>query len=178
MVLHRLLELARRGDREAWNALLGTLRPFVRAVVRRAGCADVDASDFANEALLKIDHAFPGFRGETSGQLKNWCRRVAVNLWNDHYRKPRLPLAPLPEDVVDPHEGRPEALLLDEEESVLLAAALERLKPHRRKVLELRFFGGLKCAEVARQMGRTEEWVRITSMRACADLKRVCGRQS
>jgi RNA polymerase sigma factor (sigma-70 family) len=109
--------------------------------------------------------------------LKNWCRRVAVNVWFDRQRKKRLRFAPLPEDVVDPHEGNPDAALLAEEESVLLAAALERLKPHRRMVLELRFFGGLKCAEVARQMGHTEEWVRITSMRACADLKRVCGRQ-
>jgi len=177
MVLQKLLECARQGDTAARNALLGSLRPFVRAVLRRAGCADADASDFANEALLKINHAFPGFRGESSGQLKNWCRRVAVNLWIDDDRKPRLPLVPLGDNIVDVHGWPPEGPLLDDEVTVLLTAALQRLKPHRRKVLELRFFGGLKCADVALQMGQTKEWVRITSLRACRNLKRIYRRQ-
>jgi RNA polymerase sigma-70 factor (ECF subfamily) len=176
MVFRSLLERARQGDCDARNTLLGPLRPRLRAIIRRQGCSDVDASDFAHQALLKIIDVFPQFRGDTSGELRAWCRMIAVRLWYDHFRKP--PLAPLHGDVIDPCADGPDARLLGEEEADLVARTLERLKPHHRKVLELRFLEGLKCAEVARELGRTEEWVRIISMRACEEFRRVSGRQS
>ena len=101
-----------------------------------------------------------------------------MNLWIEFCRKNRLLLAHLVNDPLDPREAAPDARLLREEEVVRLAQALARLKPHRRAVLERRFLDGLTCAEVARELGRTEGWVRITSMRACEDLRRFYGRQS
>ena len=178
MPFRSLLERARQGDRTAWNTLLASLRPFLRAIVRRRGCPDAAASEFANDALLRIDQAFPRFRGTTSAELRAWSRMVVVNVWRDFCRKKRPPLAPLADDPLDPREAAPDARLMGEEEGVRLAGALARLKPHRRAVLERRFQDDLSCAEVARELGRTEGWVRITTMRACEDLRRFYGRQS
>ena len=80
MPFRSLLERARQGDRTAWNTLLASLRPFLRAIVRRRGCPDDAASEFANDALLRIDQAFPRFRGTTSAELRAWSRMVVVNV--------------------------------------------------------------------------------------------------
>jgi RNA polymerase sigma factor (sigma-70 family) len=63
-----------------------------------------------------------------------------------------------------------------EEDWEQVLRALGHLPKHRRDVLEARFLAGLPSAEVARQMGQTDSWVRVTCMRALRDLRRVLQR--
>jgi len=167
-----LLNRARKGDREAWNLLLQRIRPMVQAYLLRRINQDSDASDLANVTLLRADQGFANFRGDTYRQLEVWIRKIAAHAFIDRMRQPRPPLVSLVGDFPQPEASTP--AWQENWERVLVA--LPRLKKRRRAVLEARFLSGLPCAEVARRMGQSEVWVRVTCMRAIKDLRRLLQR--
>jgi RNA polymerase sigma-70 factor (ECF subfamily) len=61
------------------------------------------------------------------------------------------------------------------ETTARLVAALERLEPDRRTVVELRNFEGLPFEEVAQRMGRSNAAVRKLWTRALDDLREAMG---
>jgi DNA-directed RNA polymerase specialized sigma24 family protein len=62
-----LLDRARGGDRAAWEELLQGLRPIIRALARRRLRCDDEASDLAQDVLLRMNGAFARFRGHSVG---------------------------------------------------------------------------------------------------------------
>jgi RNA polymerase sigma factor (sigma-70 family) len=68
--------------------------------------------------------------------------------------------------------------LVSAEEMARLAAALPKLPEHYRAVVEARLFEGVSCAAIARRMGRTPVWVRVTCLRAVRLLRQELGGQS
>jgi RNA polymerase sigma-70 factor (ECF subfamily) len=174
MDLQLLLDRARAGDRAAWNELLGHLRPWVRALVRRRVPQDTDASDFTQEVQLRMDRGLARFQGETVAQLKAWARSISANLLCDHYRKPPPPVGPLPgpAEVAAPPPVAPAA---DADDMVRLLGALGCLPRHYRAVIEGRLFDKLSCEEIARRMGALPGTVRIWCMRAVEQLNRKLG---
>jgi RNA polymerase sigma-70 factor (ECF subfamily) len=174
MDLQGLLDRARAGDRAAWNDLLGQLRPWVRALVRRRLRQDSEASDFTQEVQLRMDRGFPRFRGETIGQLRAWARTITANLLMDRYRPGHLTFEPLPESegVAAPAPAEP---VFDAGDMTCLLGSLERLPAHYRAVVEGRLFDGLSCAEIARQMGELPGTVRMWCYRAVQQLNQRLG---
>jgi RNA polymerase sigma-70 factor (ECF subfamily) len=169
------LDRVRQGDRAAREVLLSALRPLLRGVLCRRGCPESTASDLANEALLRIDTRFGSFRGGRD-QLLAWCRMIAVHLWIDHCRRPPGP-APIRHDIIDARGPSPDDGLVREESRKTLLAALAQLHPRLRQILELRFLGGLSCAEVGERLGQGEEWVKVNSLRAFRKLRELLGEQ-
>ncbi len=167
-----LLQHARQGDREAWNLLLQQIRPMVLAFLLRRVEQDSDASDLANATLLRADQGFACFRGDAYRQFEVWVRKIAARLFIDHVRRPRPPLVSLEGDL-----PQPEAVAPDWQENwERVLVALPQLKKHQRSVIENRFLARLPCAEVARRMGQSEGWVRVTCLRAIRNLRRILQR--
>jgi RNA polymerase sigma-70 factor (ECF subfamily) len=165
-----LLDRARGGDRAAWNDLLQRLRPFICLLARRTLRDELEASDLAQEALLRMDRGFAQFRGEQPAQLIAWVRRIVARLVFDRAaNRPPRPVE-LPE-LPDSDSGAAGARLLREEEMARLAAALEELPADYRTVIEARLFDGRKCLDIASDLGRTPEWVRVTCLRAVQRLR-------
>jgi RNA polymerase sigma-70 factor (ECF subfamily) len=175
MDLQLLLDRARAGNQEAWNQLLGELRPLVRAWLRRWLCQDGDASDLTNEVQLRMDRGFARFRGETTGQLRAWTRRITVNVLYDHRRT--TPTAPgrLPVTFAAPTPVPP---IVDADDMIRLRQALEQLPPHYRTVIEGRLFDGLSCVEIAQRMNELPGTVRMWCWRAVKELNQRLGPQS
>jgi RNA polymerase sigma-70 factor (ECF subfamily) len=176
--LGSLLERSRQGDRQAWNTLLGRLRPFVRALFRRSGPFAGDGSDLTQEVQLRMDRGFRQFRGDSVPQFLAWVRQIAARVFIDHGRRQPPPAEPLPPDPAGPPAGHPASGLDRAEEMVRLAEALKGLKDDQRMVIEARLFDGLACVEIARRLGRTPGWVRITCMRAVEKLREQWGKPS
>jgi RNA polymerase sigma factor (sigma-70 family) len=91
-------------------------------------------------------------------------------------RPPPTP-EPLALDPGCPRSPSPAAQLDAVEEMARLTAALERLKEPYRQVIEARLFDGLKCVEVARRLGQSPQWVRVTCLRAIAKLHEELGNE-
>jgi RNA polymerase sigma-70 factor (ECF subfamily) len=163
--LGSLLDQARAGDPPALNALLDQLRPFVKAILVRQ-FRPADASDLTQEVQLRMGRGFGQFRGTTVPQLLAWIRQIAVRVVLDHRRKHPPTPEPLPADPACPRSPGPGAQLDRAEDLVRLQGALERLPELQRRVIEARFFDGLKCTDIAQRLGQSPEWVRVNCMRA------------
>jgi RNA polymerase sigma-70 factor (ECF subfamily) len=175
MDLQLLLDRARAGDRAAWNQLLGALRPLVRGWLRRSVRQDADASDLTNEVQLRMHRGFARFRGETTGQLRAWTWRIALNVLRDR-RPPTKPApGPLPDTVAAPTPVLP---LVDPEEMLRLRQAVQQLPHHHRTVIEGRLFDGLSCVEIAQQMTELPGTVRMWCYRAVKELNKRLGPRS
>src|SRR5262245_46582057 len=85
-----LLERARKGERDALDALLERLRPYLRLLLRqRLGRhlpARLDASDLVQEALWRVYNGFRDFSGEGVPQFLAWVARIARNVAVSHER--------------------------------------------------------------------------------------------
>ncbi len=166
-----LLDRARAGDAAAWNDLLGRLRPYICVLIRRQLNDALESSDLAQESLLKMQRGFADFRGEHPAQLIAWVRQIVARVVIDRRKKVPPPVMPLSE-LSDSDGGAP-ARAISEEDMARLASALERLPQPYRSVVEARFLDGRKAVDLAADLGRTPEWVRITCKRGIEKLREL-----
>jgi RNA polymerase sigma-70 factor (ECF subfamily) len=143
-----LVTKAQHGDRNAYSELVRLHADGVLNVAYRM-CGDARmAEDAAQEAFLQAWLNLNSYRPQSS--LRNWLYRIAVNAVTDMLRKEvRL----VPEAVenlrlADSHPG-PEAVLVRQEQAVLVQNAVLSLPQACRAVLVLREYEGLTYQEIA-----------------------------
>lgn len=141
------------GDPAAARAL--TLRLVPRALgyaARLLGDA-AEAEDVAQEAMLRLWRAAPGWRSGEA-QVSTWVYRVVTNLCTDRLRaRKRRPAAALDEapDVPDGARGA-EADLIETDRMAALQAALDALPERQRQAVVLRHMEGFTNPEIAAVM--------------------------
>jgi len=194
-VSERTLNLARRGDDDAFRTLTDPYRRELHVHCYRIMGSVQDAEDIFQETLLAAWRGLEQY--EERDSLRAWLYRIAtnrcLNALRDSRRRPRE--APeLPFEVPEPTrrgeplwlEPYPDALLegiaetsagpearYETKESVTLAfvAALQRLPPRQRAVLVLRDVLGFHAAEVADMLESSEVSVNSALQRARATLE-------
>jgi RNA polymerase sigma-70 factor (ECF subfamily) len=161
-----LLVAWNEGDEAALNRLMDLMYPKLRRIAhqylerRRAG-ESLESAALTNEAYLKLVRA-GGIRCENRTHFLALCSQVMRRILVDHARRRR----------VAKRGGHALYLALDE---VLLAArargidvlaldealeALARIDPRKGRVVELRYFGGLKIEETAEILGVSVDTVK------------------
>jgi RNA polymerase sigma-70 factor (ECF subfamily) len=131
----------------------------------------LDPSDVVQQTLLKAHLARGQFQGQTSGELAAWLRRILVRTLADAVRdllrdKRNIARERSLEAAVEQSSARLERWLaadqsspsqhaMQNEQSLLLAEALEALPEAQREALVLKHCQGLTLAETATQMGRS-----------------------
>jgi len=80
-----LVEAARRGDRRAFERLLGRHIGPLRAFLRRLLCDPDDAADLAQEASLRAYEAIASFRGDAS--FRTWLFAIGARKGLDLLRR-------------------------------------------------------------------------------------------
>jgi RNA polymerase sigma-70 factor (ECF subfamily) len=145
-----LLEAARRGDREAIEALLERHeRQIYRFGLRM--CGDEEAArEVLQETMIAAFRNLSGFRGDAS--LSTWLYQIARSFCIKERRKER------PAEQVD--EARepapapvPEAVVHARQIGEALAAGIRALPAEQREALVLRDVEGLSAEEAARVAG-------------------------
>lgn len=101
-----------------------------------------------------------------------WLYRVASNQIVRDHRRPSW--IELPEGLVDPGEG-PEDLALRSDQAARVQAAVRQLSRPQRQAITLRFGSGLRNAEVAQVMRKSEGAVKLLIFRALQRLERRLG---
>ena len=188
----RVLEAARRGDEDAFRALIEPHRRELHAHCYRMLGSLQDAEDAMQETLIRAWRGLSGF--QTSRSLRPWLYKIATNASLDALAKrpkrtvrlldaepsqpgdgPGAPLAesiwiePYPDEHLGLKEGfaAPEARY-EQRESVELAfiAALQHLPARQRAVLILREVLGFSAREVAQSLDTTAASVNSALQRA------------
>jgi RNA polymerase sigma-70 factor (ECF subfamily) len=111
--------------------------------------------------------------GGPSENVRAYLYRIAQNWVTDHYRRqPLPPLALEAEEHTDP-EGNPSQVVVQEIERQNVRAALLRLPPEQRQVIELRFLEDWSHEAVASAIGKSVEATRALQHRALAAMRRM-----
>ena len=171
--LDHLVDKARRGDQHAWEQLLASLYPRLRAfVARRVPPPDVE--DVVSEAMTRAVAGVDRFRPGPAG-FDGWVFGIARNLVADHFRatarEKRYVMAgnvTMPETMDLPGE------LLDlDEKHASLRRCFALLSDGERELLELRVIAGLGAEQVAAMLSKRPGAVRSAQSRALSRLRNL-----
>jgi RNA polymerase sigma-70 factor (ECF subfamily) len=162
-----LVELARRKDPDAWEALyVGVYPRLLGYATRRVGrdrAADVVAETMAR-AVASIDRFDPTGTG-FDPWLFGICRHVVADTYRRSARSDgRSEPASVPVDDIS--DG-----LENDEEAKAMREAYRRLSDDDREVLDLRVVAGLSADEVAAVLGKQPGTVRMAQSRALDRLR-------
>ena len=140
------------GDDAAFEELVGRHQQRVfRLLMRMMGNRD-EAEDVAQEALLRLWRAAPGWRAGEA-KVSTWLYRVVSNLCIDRIRKARGGHVDL-DAVAEPPDPAPSAEqeLQETARGAALEAALDTLPERQRQAVILRHLEGLANPEIAEIM--------------------------
>lgn len=178
-----LVELARRGDREAEDRLLRRHLPRIHTICRRIACNPEDALDAAQEALIAIHRSLPGFDGRSA--FETWMYRVTTNAALGEMRRRARRSAVL---LTDDHEtllagsetqDRRETFSSAVVDRLDIDEALSTLAPDFRAAVVLRDLCDLDYPRIAEVLGIAEGTVRSRIHRGRRALhKALCAQQT
>lgn len=171
---YALVEEARY-DPQAFERLYNRFFPRLYAYVAYRVGRTQDAEDLVADTFLKAVEALGRFEWRHEGSFAAWLFRIAHNSISDYHRRnPRsqepIPLDEMPE--LQAHALLPEEDLLQKEQFAHLRGLLDTLSPRRQEIISLKFFGGLRNAEIAAIMGLDERTVASHLCRGLRDLHR------
>lgn len=189
-LLSALLHKARAGSVEELGRLFEACRGYLLTVARHklAGSlrAKIDAADVVQETFIEALRDFSRFRGETGRQLLGWLRSILRHNLADltkHFDSrcrtvsQEVPL-PDPQQLAAARIRAYQAVggpiceqLIVQEQRRALDAALHRLPPLYRRVIQLHFGERCSFSEIGTGLQRSPEAVRKMAGRAVERLR-------
>jgi RNA polymerase sigma-70 factor (ECF subfamily) len=161
-----LLVAWNEGDEAALNRLMDLMYPKLRRIAhqylgrRRAG-ESLESAALANEAYLKLVRA-GGIRCQNRAHFMALCSQIMRRILVDHARRRRYAkrggnalYVALDDALLAARTRGVEILALDE-----ALEALSKVDGRKGRVVELRYFGGLKIEETAEVLGVSIETVK------------------
>lgn len=172
--LASLLADAARGDRVAWDRVLGLYARRVYALAK-SRCRNVDLAEEITQSVFVTVAAKVG-TGEylEQGRFEAWLFRIAMNRIRDEMRRRRRQATPtdpadMPERVDDPAPPDVEP----DPEIGRLREALDRLGDRDRQVIELRHHAGLSFKQMADLLGEPIGTLLARHHRALAKVRKM-----
>ncbi len=162
-----------QGDRAAFDQIVRRHQKGVYRIIRRYVRSDADAADVSQQVFVRAFKGLTGFRGAAS--VRSWLYRIGINCalsWiRDHKREQPTELA---EDALSEPHASP-GRLADGEQSARLRAAIAKLPPKQKMVLELRVFDDLSFKEVSELADCTENTAKVNFHYAVKRLRELLG---
>lgn len=141
-----LIKRARRGDHEAFAALVDVHQAWLLNYLTALLGRRADAEDVAQTTLVKAWHALPRFRGDAA--LRTWLRRIATNeAFNARRRRTEVLLGDTLPEIETPTSG---AALVARDALMHVLGTLPY--PYRESIV-LRHVEELSMEEIAAQTG-------------------------
>ena len=174
----RLVELARRGDADAFGLLVQRYQDVAfRVAYLMAGEVD-DAQDVAQDAFVKAYAALARFRADAP--FRPWLLQIVANEARNRRRstgrRAHLAVRAAAEERNAASGGAapsPEAVALADEERRALLAAMDGLRNEERQAIALRYFLELSEAEMADALGCARGTVKSRLSRALGHLREL-----
>lgn len=181
----RWMVAAQGGDAAAYESLLISLLPILRAFVRRRGIDDSEVEDVVQEVLLLIHRARHTWRPDRP--FDPWMWAVARNASTDALRRQgreRSRRDPIPEEfgesllaagVAGEGFSDPEQLLASQELEPRLSHALGTLPAVQRQAVQLLYVEQLPVADAAARAGVTATTLKVRAHRGSRALRAALG---
>ena len=194
--LDHLARESAQGDLAAFEHLLVHCHDRVQRRIRRGIPLDFerhfDAADVLQETFRAAVEGIAGFRGGSFGEFRGWLDTIARHQLHNARERVRArkrgggrpgaarragnPGGSTDEDLIDllvRDTHSPRSKVARREYVDLVREAMERLEPHHREIVRLRFVDQLRHAEIAVRTGRTEDAVKMICFRAIRHLRRL-----
>ena len=161
---------AKDGDEGAfatlYSAHVTVVFRYVNSILRNP----TSSEDVTAQTFLQAWQRLSQLRDEE--RFQSWLFRIAHNqAISETRRRPTTTLEDAPEPA-DPSPYSAQDLLLDGRVNAsVVRRALLQLPENLREVLVLRFFAGLSHAEVAAQIGKSEQNARVMQFRALKQMR-------
>jgi RNA polymerase sigma-70 factor (ECF subfamily) len=150
-----LMRLVSLGDREAFGAVYELHASSALAVALRITRSREAAEEVVQETFVGLWRG-AGSYSAVRGSLRGFVLGIAHHRAIDALRRDALRAGRRTSDegLEESHESprRTDIEAAQREEAASVRAALEVLKPHQRRVIELAYFGGLSHSEVAARL--------------------------
>lgn len=169
-----MVERAIAGDFDGFGELyMFYLDKIYRYIFLRTGNSQ-DAEDLTEQVFINAWEGLSTFKLREN-RIINWLYKIAHNVVVDSYRRN----AKRTEVSLEEESGwdEPPAFTLDEviksEEASALAAAIRQLSDEQQQVIILRFVEGMRHAEVATILGKSEGACRVIQYQALTNLQKL-----
>jgi len=182
-----LIERARAGDPQARGELLARCQPRllerIRFMLGEELRAHAESIDLAQSVMLAVLEQPNASLYADEARLLRWMTAAARNSIRDRARRARVRAVETLGDstvgpgLVDAGSPGPSTAFVQLERAVVLAELVEALEPDERRVLELRELEGQTFAQIAAELGGTDDRVRLLHQRAILNLGRLCERR-
>lgn len=183
-----LLRLAKQGDFQAFQMLLGELQPRVYGLAYRMLHQSQDAEDVTQQTFVAMIEHLKDFREESS--LTTWALKIASNFALKALRKRKGQAAyslneggeegyadmPHPEYIAT-WSRPPVDIAADAEVQREIQTALELLDDKYRTVFVMRDIEGFSVRDTADSLGLTESTVKVRLLRARLALREILTRR-
>jgi len=167
-----LLERHRRGDPDAFPALVAAFRAPVFGYLTRCGVASADRDDLFQEVFLRV-HRAAGPNGTSelpTGPVAPWLFTIAVNLVRSHFRKTTVRKIMTLDDTAAEKTASastaPDRALESRRDLAWLDAAMQKLPLEQREALVLSSIEGLELSEIATALEVPTDTVKTRVRRA------------
>lgn len=134
-------------DRDAFESLYRgyypRLRRFIERITRRPQIVD----ELVNETMYVVWRKASSYN--LRSKVSTWIFGIAFRRALKALKRIDDPVDFDPDESPDEGSARPESLLLQQETQARIARALGALSPDHRAVIELTYFEGYSCAEIA-----------------------------
>lgn len=168
-----LVERARRGDRDAFTALVERHRDAVYGLCLRSLGDAHEADEVTQIVFVRVFRRIETFRGQA--RFRTWLYRVTVNLCRNRARDvARRRTEPL-EDAAPAPGGDALARLIERDERDRVHRAIRALPEKQRWVVELRLGRDLSYREIASILGSREGTVKVNYHHAIRKLRAAIG---
>ena len=146
-----MLAVRDQRDKTAFAMLFDHYAPRLKGMVMRSGLGAAQAEEIVQDVMLKVWHRAAQF-DPGRAQVSAWIYQIARNQQSDHVRKEHRPV---PEALKTPEEPESDAAqtLALEQETTQLRAALDKLSPEQRLLVEQAYLGEMSHSEIRKVTG-------------------------
>jgi RNA polymerase sigma-70 factor, ECF subfamily len=159
----------RGGEKQLFGELVRKYRPEIARLARGYVKSDEEAEDLAQQTFMRALRGIDEFRGEAT--FRTWlhkiCKNLSLNYARDNNRLRALSL----EEVELITNALGTGKMAVREARRKLAAAVERLPPKQRQVVELRLVHEMSFRAIAEIAGSTEESAKANYQHAVKKLR-------
>jgi RNA polymerase sigma-70 factor (ECF subfamily) len=171
--VRELVERARQGDEQAWEALFRRAYPKLLSYASRRLPTPEQAKDAVGETMTRAVANIDRLRGEGGG-FDAWMYGIMRHVVVDAQRLLSREGPGLIPDAADA-SPLPGDRVVDHDNAVEVRRAFEQLSPADQELLELRVVAELSADEVASVLGRRPGAVRMAQSRALTRLRVLLG---
>jgi RNA polymerase sigma-70 factor (ECF subfamily) len=174
--LDDVVSAARRGDRDAFAALVRATYDDTYTLAYRLTGNEEDARDVVQEAYLRAYRSIERFRGEA--KVTTWLYRITANCASTQLGSRRRHRHEPLDGTIEPADATPTTDPLDRAVAADLRATVEvaiaELPPRLRAVVVLRDVYDLPHEAIAAELGITETAAKVRLHRARRALRARC----